>query len=331
MDRIGVIGGGSWGTALSVLLTGKGHPVSLWVYDPAQAEYMRSNRENTFLPGHRLAESIEITTSIPTAVEGADILIFVPPSSGAADVAEQLRQCAAPGIPIVSATKGLDGRTGLTITQMLTSVIGDANPIVALSGPNLAVEVAKGVPTATVAACADETVARRVQSLLMSRSLRVYTNTDVVGVELAGALKNVLAIGAGICDGLGYGDNTKAAMLTRGLAEITRLGVRIGARPTTFMGLAGIGDLIATCSSPLSRNYRVGLGLGQGRNLAEITAQIGQVTEGVPTAKAARDLARRHEVPMPITEEVCAVLFDAKCPKQAVIDLMCREPKDEVW
>lgn len=292
---------------------------------------MRRSGENPLLPGIPLPEDLRITTYMPEALDGAEAVVFVVVSDGVARAADQLVECLPPGIPVVSGTKGLSADTGLTVSQTLSSVLGGKNPVAALSGPNLALEVARGVPTATVIACKDESVAHEIQSLFMSPSLRVYTNQDVVGVELAGALKNVIAIGAGICDGLGFGDNTKAAMLTRGLAEITRLGTKIGARQETFMGLAGVGDLIATCASPLSRNRRVGLGLGQGRKLDDIVRELGQVAEGVPTTRAAYNLAGKHGTPMPITEQVYRVLFEGKSPKAAVTDLMSREPKDEVW
>lgn len=331
MNRIAVLGAGSWGTALSLLLEKKGYDVSLWVWDPQQASCIIENRENPFLKGYRIPDNINITTSIPEAVNAADMVLFVTISDAAVNVAQELKTCINPGIPIVSATKGLNCNTGLTISQMLEQELCGRNPVAAISGPNLAIEVAKGVPTATVAACKDESVAQSVQKLLMSPTLRVYTNSDVIGVELAGALKNVIAIGAGICDGLGFGDNTKAALLTRGLAEITRLGTRIGARQETFMGLAGIGDLMATCASPLSRNRRVGLGLGQGKKLDDIVAEVGQVVEGIPTTLAAYNLSRKLGVPMPITEEIYGVLYEGKSPSDAVVNLMSRSPKDEIW
>ena len=330
MERIAVLGAGSWGAALSLLLAGKGCLISQWVWDPDQAEAMRRSGENPLLPGFALPEGMRITTSMPEAIDGAEAVIFVVVSDGVSQAAAQLKECLPPGIPVISGTKGLSADTGLTVSQTLVSMLG-MNPIAALSGPNLALELARGVPTATVVACTDDTIAHQMQSLVMCSFLRVYTNQDVIGVELAGALKNVIAIGAGICDGLGFGDNTKAAMLTRGLAEITRLGTKIGARRETFMGLAGVGDLVATCASPLSRNRRVGLGLAKGQKLEDIIRDLGQVAEGVPTTRAAYNLARKHETPMPITEQVYQVLFEGKSPKAAVTDLMSREPKDEVW
>ncbi|MHB1000374.1 MAG: NAD(P)H-dependent glycerol-3-phosphate dehydrogenase [Armatimonadota bacterium] len=331
MNRIAVLGAGAWGTALSLLLAQNGHKVNLWVWDPSQASTMLASRENPFLPGFHLPSEVNITTSISDAVDGADAVVFVTISSAAVSVAEELRACLKPGIPVVSATKGLNSETGLTISQTLSRILPAENPIAAMSGPNLAVEVANGVPTATVAACANYAVAKQVQDLFMGPTLRVYTNSDVQGVELAGALKNVLAIGAGICDGLSFGDNTKAALLTRGLAEITRLGIKLGAKPATFMGLAGIGDIITTCASPLSRNRRVGFGLGQGKSLDDILKELVHVAEGVPTTRAAHNLATKLDIQMPITEEIYKVLFEGKSPQTAVCDLMTREPKEEVW
>lgn len=331
MKRIAVIGAGSWGAALSLLLAGKGCRISQWVWDPEQAEVMSHSGKNPFLPGFPLPTDMLITTSMPEAIDGAEAVVFVVVSGGISQAAAQLKECLPAGIPVVSATKGLDADTGLTVSQTLSAILGGRSPVAALSGPNLAPEVAKGVPTATVIACEDDRIAHDMQALFMCPSLRVYTNRDVVGVELAGALKNVIAIAAGICDGMGFGDNTKAALLTRGLAEITRLGVKIGAQQATFMGLAGVGDLMVTCASPISRNHRVGIGLGQGKKLDDIMREIGHVAEGVPTTRAAYNLAGKHETPMPITEQVYQVLFEGKTPQAAVTDLMSREPKDEAW
>lgn len=331
MHRIAVLGAGNWGTALALLLARKGCDVSLWVYDPGQADVILSTRQNPFLQGYPLPEDILVTTSIPEALADRDAVVFAVRSEGAASVARQLQSCLPLGVPVISATKGLDAETGCTMSQMLRGIIGSRNPIVALSGPNIAAEIVRGLPSATVVASEDEGTAHAVQLLLMSSSLRVYTNSDIVGVELAGALKNIIAIAAGISDGLGFGDNSKAALLTRGLAEITRLGVKMGARESTFLGLAGVGDLIVTCASPLSRNHRVGIGLGKGRALEDVLEDIGQVAEGVPTTRVAFRLAARYDTPMPITEQVYQVLFLGKPPSQAVADLMAREPKDEIW
>jgi len=291
---------------------------------------LRERANPSFLPGFPFPDEIVITTSIPEAVESAESVVLAVVSEGVTDTAERLKECLPSGIPIISGTKGLDSRSGLTVSQILGRMMPE-NPVVALSGPNLALEVAKGVPSATVAASTNCSASKYAQELFMCPSLRVYTNPDILGVELAGALKNVIAIGAGVSDGLGFGDNTKAALLTRGLAEITRLGVRLGAEQATFMGLAGVGDIMATCASPLSRNRRVGLGLARGKRLEEILAELGQVAEGIPTTRAVIRLARDNDVAMPIAAEVHAMLFEGKSPETAVADLMQREPKDELW
>jgi glycerol-3-phosphate dehydrogenase (NAD(P)+) len=331
MNQIAVVGGGSWGTALSLLLAEKVDLIKLWVWDASQAATMKERHENPLLPSFTLPDNIYVTTSLAEALEGVEFLLFVTPSHGAMAVANAMKQYLSKEVAIVSATKGLDGETGLTISQTLERILPCGTKIAVLSGPNLAVEVAKRIPTATVVASNDKSLAQKVQKLLMGPSLRVYTNSDVLGVELAGALKNVIAIAAGICDGMGFGDNTKAALVTRGLAEITRLGMRLGAQQSTFMGLAGVGDLMATCASPLSRNRRLGFGLGQGRKIEEVLQEIGQVAEGIPTTKAARDLAHKLGVEMPITEQVYDVLFSGKPPQVALQEVMSREPKEEVW
>lgn len=331
MSRIAVLGAGNWGTVLSLLLAGKGSEIGLWVYDREQADLMVRTRENPFLPGYVLAPSIAITASVREAVCGADAVIFVVRSEGAMEIAGLLGECLEAGIPVISATKGLIGEACLTMSQVLDSALGARNPVIALSGPNIAGEIAAGVPTATVVASGDYSAARYAQGLLMTPAFRVYTNSDILGVEVAGALKNIIAIAAGICDGLDLGNNTKAALLTRGLAEITRLGLHMGASQATFMGLAGIGDLIVTCASPLSRNHRVGIGLGRGAGLDDVLRAIGQVAEGVPTTRAAHRLAATTGIAMPITQEMHRVLFEGKSPHTAVDDLMSREPKDEVW
>lgn len=331
MSKVAVLGAGNWGTALSLILLAGGHDVSLWVYDPEQAEEIIRTHQNPYLPGYILPKTVEITTDVSEAVRGAESVLFVVRSEGAREVAGLLGTCLRARVPVISATKGLIGESCATMSQVLSASLGGRNPIAALSGPNIAAEIASGVPTATVAASSDADTARYVQCLLMSPTLRVYTSSDILGVEMSGALKNIIAIAAGVCDGLGFGDNAKAALLTRGLAEITRLGVTMGAKQDTFMGLAGVGDLIVTCASPISRNHRLGIGLGQGRRLDEMLDEIGQVVEGITTTESACRLSRDLDTPMPITEQVHAVLFDGKTPKAAVADLMLRQPRDEVW
>ena len=329
--EIAIIGAGSWGTALALLLTGKGHSVRLWSEEPDVVEDIRHNRENSkYLPGCVLSGSARATGSMGESVEGTEAVVLAVPSGAVREVAGQLSDLTARTPLLVNAGKGLESETGLRISQVLAEVLGEAaQACVALSGPNLAVELARQVPTATVVASAEEGHAIAAQELFSSPCLRVYRSSDVAGVELGGALKNVLAIGAGISDGLGYGDNTKAALVTRGLVEMMRLGEALGAQRRTFVGLAGVGDLVATCASRLSRNLRVGLALGHGMTTEQALAEVRQVAEGVPTCKAAYALASSLGVYAPITEQLYKVLFEGKSPRDAVADLMLREPKEE--
>ncbi len=352
-----MIGDGGWGTALSVLLAGKGRAVRLWGAFPDYVAEMRRRRENArFLPGIPLPEAIELTGDLAAAVEGAELLVMAVPSQFMRGVLRRLarswwhrhlacgaqagslchrgeRQAAGPlsrwGIPIVSVAKGIENRTLLRPTQIIADVLGRV-PTVALSGPSHAEEVARGLPATVTVASRDPALARHAQDVFMTDRFRVYTTRDVAGVELGGAVKNVVAIAAGICDGLGLGDNAKAALLTRGLAEMMRLGVALGARRATFAGLAGIGDLITTCMSPYGRNRSVGIQIGQGKTLSEILAGMAMVAEGVRTTLSVRALARRHGVEMPIADQVHRVLFRGKDPRAAVRDLMRRAAKDEV-
>jgi glycerol-3-phosphate dehydrogenase (NAD(P)+) len=331
--NIAVLGSGSWGTALAVSLGRKGYPVRLWGL-PEEAAALERDRENVrYLPGARLPDCVEPTADIDAALDERAMVVLAIPSTGVRQVAEVVRGKLTPAVLLVNAGKGLESDTGLRGSQVIREVLGDeiGERCVVLSGPNLAVELAGGVPTATVVACADMDRAATVQDVFSSTSLRVYRNPDVAGVELGGALKNVLAIGAGISDGLGYGDNTKATLVTRGLIEMTRLGVALGAEPRTFSGLSGFGDLVATCASRLSRNLRLGLMIGQGKTLTESLAALGQVAEGMHTCEAAYGLSRRLGIDMPITQQIHAMLFEAKPPKQAVLDLMTRDHKDEFY
>ena len=330
--KAAVVGAGSWGTALACCLGGKGIQVALWGRNTADLQAIAEDRENpTYLPGVKLPDCIVPEPDLVAALRGAALAVEAVPSDAVADVCSAMAGRLDLGSILVSATKGLEPQRGLRTTELLERHLGIevARRAVVLSGPNLAVEVVKGVPTVSVAASADGDAAQRVQLAFASPTFRVYTNDDVKGVELAGALKNVIALAAGINDGLGFGDNTKAALVTRGLAEIVRLGVALGAREETFYGLAGVGDLFATCASKLSRNRTVGFGLGQGKSLDEVLAGMTQVAEGIPTTKAAVALARRCGVEMPITEQVYQVLFEGKSPKEAVAVLMGRELKPE--
>ena len=328
---VAVLGSGSWGTALAVLLAKKGCSVNLWGI-PEESEAIARDRENArYLPGVRLPDTIHPTSDIDEALAGRDAVVLAIPSTGVRKVARLLEGKLSPDALLVNAGKGLESDTGLRGSQVIREELGDeiGRGCVALSGPNLAVELANDVPTATVVACPDPDRAAAAQELFWAPSLRVYRNPDVIGVELGGALKNVLAIGAGVSDGLGYGDNTKATLVTRGLMEMIRLGSALGADARTFTGLSGFGDLVATCASRLSRNLRLGLMLGQGKSLEESLRTLGQVAEGMHTCEAAFLLSRRHDVYMPITHEVHAVLFEGKSPRQAVHDLMSRDHKDE--
>lgn len=327
-----VIGTGTWGTMLAVLLARKGLDVRLWARTAAEAQCLDTERENVRrLPGVRFPNTLRVTASPAEALAGCRLVLVAVPAQGMRQNAEQIAPYLSPASIVVSATKGLERDTALRMTEVLAQVLPPAlHPRLAvLSGPNLAREIAAGLPAVSVVASTDAAVARWVQATLFCPQLRVYTNLDPVGVELGGALKNIMAIGAGISDGLGYGDNAKAAFLTRGLAEMARLGVACGANPLTFAGLAGLGDLMATCYSPLSRNHYVGQELAKGRSWPEIRAGMDQVAEGVETTAAARILAERYGVEMPITEQMYQVLFEGKHPRQAVEELLARPPAEE--
>ncbi|MDM7926063.1 MAG: NAD(P)H-dependent glycerol-3-phosphate dehydrogenase [bacterium] len=331
--RIGVIGAGGWGTALSLLLHRNGHDVDLWEFFPEYAERMAALRRNPdFLPGVEIPEGLRITSDLGAAVRDKDALVFAVPSHVLRRVAVQVSGFGIGRYLVISAVKGIENETLLRMSEVLREAwAGLLQPdrIVALSGPSHAEEVSRGIPTAVVAASASEVSSRTVQDLFRGPSFRLYTSSDVIGVELGGALKNVIAIAAGISDGVGFGDNTKAALMTRGIAEISRLGEAMGAAPGTFSGLSGTGDLIVTCSSRHSRNRLVGEQIGSGRSLDEVLSGMKMVAEGVRTARSAMDLSRKHRVEMPITREVVEILFNGKDPRRAVAELMTREPKKE--
>ena len=330
--RVGTVGGGGWGTTLAILLDSKGHDVRLWVYEEDEAERMRLTRENaTFLPGVRIPDGVGITTSTREAVDGADIVVLVTPSRVVREVAAGLAAKAGPGIAnaqaIVVGSKGLEPETLLRMSEVLVQVLPQNlhRKIVVLAGPSHAEEVSRQVPTASN----DAGAAALVQDAFSTERFRVYTNDDVMGVEIGAALKNVVAIAAGICDGLGFGDSTKGALLTRGLVEIARLGEALGARLDTFSGLAGMGDLIATAMSRHSRNRRLGEAIGKGMKVEEALAATKMVVEGVGTAHVAVDLARRHGVELPIAEQVRGILYDGKSAKAAIRELLTRDLKSE--
>ncbi len=326
-----MIGAGAWGTALAVHLARAGYAPRLWVHEADLLALLTRTRENPwYLPGIRLPDAIRPVGALGEAVAQARIVVVAVPSHAVRAVATRLARHLDPGACVVSATKGLEEERFARISEILTETLpGAAGRLAVLSGPTFAVEVAEARPTAAVLAAADETLARELQHALATPAFRLYTQTDVAGVELGGALKNVMAIAAGISDGLELGANARAALLTRGLAEMTRLGVALGARPRTFAGLAGIGDLVLTCTGQLSRNRRLGLALGGGTSLAEWQAGTRSVAEGVLTTRAALALARKAGVSTPITAEVAAVLFDGKAPRDALTALLSREVRPE--
>lgn len=331
--KTAILGAGSWGSALAFLLGGKQCPVTLWDRDPDLIAQIQTQGQNPkYLPDIALGETVTATTSLSDALADAGWVIVAVASDGVRAVVSEAAGHLSGQPAVISAAKGLDAETGFTMSEVIASLLGDAPyaGLAVLSGPNLAKELTRGVPTATVIASQDPQIARGAQALLMTgHSLRVYTHSDVKGVELGGALKNVLAIGAGISDGLGFGDNTKAALMTRGLMEMTQLGVAAGGKALTFLGLSGVGDLIATASSRLSRNYRVGLGLAEGKSLRDILTDLHQAAEGVPTAQAAQILSRRYGVQTPVFATINAVLHEGKSPADAVEELMSRAAKDE--
>lgn len=324
--KIALLGVGAWGSALAKLLLAEGHSVVAWDHDWENLRSVAaSGRNEKYLPGVALGAGLTVAERPEAAWPGCDCVIVAVPSQGIRAVARALDGFAG---PVLSVTKGIEYETGLTMSAILRAAAPAAR-VAALSGPTLALEVARGVPTAAVAASTDEPTALRFQALLHRPTFRIYTSPDPLGVELGGALKNVIAIAAGLNDGLGLGDNSKAALVTRGIAEMRRLGVACGARPETFSGLSGLGDLVVTCFSPLSRNRTLGERLGRGESLETILAASVSVAEGYPTARAARALARRHAVPVPIMDEVYAVLYAAKPPADAVRDLLARASKPE--
>jgi len=329
-----VVGAGSWGTALGLLLAEKGETVSLWEFDSEQAERLKTERENKrFLPGVPIPDSIGVCNELEQAVKDAEVIVFVVPSHVMREVAHEVAQSNPDSCEVViNASKGIEEDCLKTMPAVLRDELPPAlrTRVVTLVGPSHAEEVARRIPTAVVSACPDLELAESVQGLFMRSYFRVYTNRDQLGADLAVSLKNVIALAAGMCDGLGYGDNTKGALLTRGLAEISRLGVALGADPRTFSGLAGLGDLVTTCISKHSRNRHVGEEIGRGKKLDQVLSGMVMVAEGVKTTRAAVKLAEQASVEMPIAEQVHAILFEEKDPRAALEDLMTRTPKVEV-
>lgn len=330
MNTLAIIGGGSWGTALAIVLAPRFDHVHLWFHEPEIAEAVRKTRENpVFLSGVRIPENVVPFSELTHTAAGAELILGVMPSHAARDVYCRLRPVVSPGTAIISATKGLDSATLLTMSQVIEEVFGSAFPVGVISGPSFAREVAERRPTALVCGGVDVSLVTRVQERFSSASLRLYGSADPVGMELGGALKNVIAIAAGICDGLSLGHNALAALITRGLAEMTRLAVACGARPETLAGLAGLGDLVLTCTGDMSRNRQVGLKLATGTDLDRILASTPMVAEGVRTADLAMQLAERYRIEMPITAEMRAVMAGRRTAHEAISVLMTRALKNE--
>jgi glycerol-3-phosphate dehydrogenase (NAD(P)+) len=328
--KAAILGDGAMGTACAILIASKPeNTVSIWSAFPDQASQMQADRENKkFLPGVRIPDRVSVTSDIGAACDKAGLFVAAIPTVYLRATLGKVRDVVPPNAPTVSIIKGIENETFERPSQIIGEVLGP-RPTVVLSGPSHAEEIARNLPASVVAASSDAALARSVQELFTTARFRVYTNSDVVGVELAGALKNIIGIAAGICDGLGFGDNAKSALLTRGLVEITRFAVRFGAQAETFVGLAGVGDLITTCISRHGRNRAVGEALGDGKTLDQILAGMRAVPEGVWTCRAVRNLALKQGIEMPITQEIHAVLFEKKRPLDAVNDLMLREPKPE--
>jgi glycerol-3-phosphate dehydrogenase (NAD(P)+) len=329
MAKISILGGGSWGIALSVLLHKNGHEVTVWSALESEIEMLKSRHEHKMLPGVILPEDMIFTTDDEKAVKGKDLLVMAVASSYTRATAARLSSLVAPGQKIVNVAKGIEEHTLMTLSEIIEQEIPQAD-VAVLSGPSHAEEVSRGMPTSVVVGAKSKATAEYIQNLLMSEVFRVYISPDILGMELGGALKNVVALAAGIADGLGYGDNTKAALITRGITEIARLGTAMGGKFETFCGLTGIGDLIVTCASMHSRNRRAGILIGQGKTMKEAMDEVQMVVEGVYSAKAAMALAQKYNVQLPIIEQVNQVLFEDKSAAQAVKELMLRDKKLEI-
>lgn len=329
MAKVAVLGGGSWGIALAVLLHKNGHEITVWSALEKEIEMLSNDREHKMLPGVKLADDMIFTTDEQEAVKEKDLLVMAVASSYTRATAKRFKEFVAPGQIIVNVAKGIEEDTVMTLTEIIEQEIPQCQ-VAVLSGPSHAEEVSRGVPTTIVVGAKKKSTAEYIRSLFMNEVFRVYISPDILGIELGGSLKNVVALAAGIADGLGYGDNTKAALITRGITEIGRLGMAMGGRYETFSGLTGIGDLIVTCASMHSRNRRAGILIGQGMSMEEAMAEVKMVVEGVYSAKAAMQLAKKYDVQLPIIEQVNKVLFEGKPAAEAVKDLMLRDKKIEV-
>ena len=332
MEKVAVLGAGSWGTALAIVLADNGYDVSLWTYRKDQAEEINQTKRNDKYLDVDLPNNITAFHHLDLAVDGAKAIVIVVPTKAIREVCRKLKKYLPPSIPIIHATKGIEPNTLKRVSQLISEEIPNypEKDVVVLSGPSHAEEVALRHPTTVTAASENQEYGKIAQNLFMNAAFRVYTSTDVLGTELGGALKNIIALGAGISDGLGFGDNAKAALITRGLAEITRLGTKLGANPLSFLGLSGVGDLIVTCTSVHSRNWRAGNLIGKGKSLETVLEEMGMVVEGVRTVKAAYQFAKEEQVEMPITEGIYDVLFHKKTPKEVVEQLMKRDKREEM-
>ncbi|MDD5073506.1 MAG: NAD(P)-dependent glycerol-3-phosphate dehydrogenase [Candidatus Omnitrophica bacterium] len=327
--KITLIGDGGWGTTLAMMLNARGNKVALWGAFPDYIETMKSARENVkFLPGIKIPDPILLTSDLAGAVRDADILVLAVPSQHVREVANRMKGINLNGKLIVSVSKGIENHSMMRMSQVVRDVLGKVR-IGALSGPTISYEVARGLPTTVVAASEDEKTAQEIQDLFMTETFRVYTNTDIIGVELGGSIKNVIAIAAGISDGMGFGVNTKSGMLVRGIVEIARLGTAMGAKQETFYGISGLGDLVTTCVSTHGRNRWFGEEIGKGNKPEQVLKSTEMVVEGVGTAESCHELQKKYSIEMPIAEEIYAIIYDGKDPKAAVRDLMTRKKKSE--
>lgn len=331
MSKVSVMGAGSWGTALAILLEKNGHDVILWSHRKEQAEELAKSREHkSKLPGVKIPDDIWITNDLENALRDREVLVLAVPSVAVRSTARKISPYVKQGQLIVNVAKGIEESTLMTLTDIIEEELPGAKGCV-LSGPSHAEEVSRGLPTTCVVGARDKETAEFLQNIFMSPVFRVYISPDILGIELGGALKNVIALAAGTADGLGYGDNTKAALITRGITEIARLGIAMGAKADTFYGLSGIGDLIVTCASKHSRNRKAGYLMGQGKSMQQAMDEVNMVVEGVYSAKAGLQLSRKYKVEMPIIEQVNKVLFEEKAPGEAVRELMVRDKKIESW
>lgn len=330
MTKISILGAGSWGTALSILLSKNGHQTAVWSVLADEVEMLKLYREHKDkLPGAIIPSDVIFTTDLKTCLEDTSLAVFVVPSQRTRETAQKIKPFLNPDTIVTICSKGLEESTGLRLSQVIGQELGDIRRV-ALLGPSHAEEVAMSMPTTVVAASPDQQAAEFVQEIFMCPRFRVYTSPDIIGAELGAALKNIIALCAGICDGLGYGDNCKAALMTRGLTEIARLGKAMGASANTFSGLTGMGDLIVTCTSRHSRNWKAGFLIGQGKTLEKALQEVKMVVEGVSAAKAAYNLSKKTGINMPIVEQACKILFDGKSPALAVEALMERSKKNEI-